>query len=63
MLDDAGIAAQLALARPLAETASALVDAANEAGGRDNVSALLVQVGPPQPTGWAARLVRRMTGG
>jgi protein phosphatase len=63
MLDDAKIAAHLAAERPLGEIASALVDAANEAGGRDNVSALLVQVGAPQPAGWAARLVRRMTGG
>lgn len=63
MLDDAKIAEHLAVSRPLGETASALVDAANEAGGRDNVSALLVQVGAPQPAGWAARLVRRMTGG
>src|SRR3954471_6515972 len=37
MLDDPAIAAHFTVARPLAETASALVDAANEAGGRDNV--------------------------
>jgi protein phosphatase len=63
MLDDAAIAAHFAAGRPLAETASLLVDAANEAGGRDNVSALLVQVGTPQSPGWAARLVRRLQGG
>ena len=39
------------------------VRSANEAGGRDNVSALLVQVGTPQSPGWAARLVRRLHGG
>jgi serine/threonine protein phosphatase PrpC len=63
MLDDVSIADHLAAQRPLAETASTLVDAANEAGGRDNVSALLLQVGTPQSPGWAARLVRRLQGG
>jgi protein phosphatase len=62
MLDDDAIAARFALARPLGETASALVDAANEQGGRDNVSALLLQVGTPQSPGWAARLVSRLKG-
>jgi len=56
------IAALLAQGRPLGETASALVDAANEQGGRDNVSALLLQVGTPQSPGWAARLVSRLKG-
>jgi len=63
MLDDAKISAHLAAGKPLGEVASALVDAANEAGGRDNVSAILVQVGSPQSPGWAARLVRRLQGG
>jgi len=63
MLDDAAIATHCATARPLVEIASALIDAANEAGGRDNVSALLIQVGTPQSPGWAARLVRRLQGG
>ena len=63
MLDDAAISAHFGAGKPLGETASLLVDAANEAGGRDNVSALLVQVGTPQSPGWAARLVRRLHGG
>ena len=63
MLDDSAIAAECAVARPLGETASALVVAANERGGRDNVSAVLVQVGTPQSPGWAARLVNRLKGG
>jgi len=63
MLDDAALAAHLGAGRPLGETASGLVDAANEAGGRDNISALLVQVGTPQSPGWTARLVRRLQGG
>jgi len=62
MLADDAIAALLAQGRPLGETASALVDAANEQGGRDNVSALLLQVGTPQSPGWAARLVSRLKG-
>jgi len=62
MLDDPAIAAHLSQARPLVETASALIDAANEAGGRDNVSALLLQVGSLQSPGWAARLVNRLKG-
>ncbi|MET0383796.1 MAG: protein phosphatase 2C domain-containing protein [Burkholderiaceae bacterium] len=63
MLDDAAIASHFVAGRPLAEIASALVDAANDAGGRDNVSTLLVQVGTPQSPGWAARLVKRLQGG
>jgi PPM family protein phosphatase len=63
MLDDAAIAAHLGAGKPLEETVSVLVDAANEAGGRDNISALLVQVGTPQSPRWAARLVRRLQGG
>ena len=63
MLDDAAITAHFVAGKPLGETATLLVDAANEAGGRDNVSALLVQVGTPQSPGWAARLVRRLQGG
>ena len=60
MLDDGAITAHVAAGKPLVETATLLVDAANEAGGRDNVSALLVQVGTPQSPGWAARLVKRL---
>ena len=63
MLDDGAIAALVADPRSLGDTASALVDAANERGGRDNVSALLLQVGTPQSPGWAARLVSRLKGG
>ena len=63
MLDDAAIALHLGAGRPLGVTVSLLVDAAKEPGGRDNISALLVQVGTPQSPGWAARLVRRLQGG
>jgi protein phosphatase len=63
MLDDAAIAAHLVAPGTLADKAGALVDSANEAGGRDNVSTLLLQVGNPQSPGWAARLKRRLQGG
>jgi protein phosphatase len=63
MLDDAAINAHFMAGKSLSETASLLVEAANDAGGRDNVSAVLVQVGTPQSPGWAARLVRRLQGG
>lgn len=43
MLDDALIAATLAQPRSLQARADALIAQANEAGGRDNISALLVQ--------------------
>ena len=62
MLDDAAIGAHLAAGKPLPETSSSLVDAANAAGGRDNVSVVLLQVGTPQSPGWAARLMRRLGG-
>ncbi len=43
MLTDEAIATALADLNPLAQRAQRLVDAANAAGGRDNVSVLLVQ--------------------
>jgi protein phosphatase len=43
MLDDAGIA-QVLLAHDSLETSSrALIDAANDAGGKDNISVILVR--------------------
>jgi PPM family protein phosphatase len=41
MLTDERIAAVLVTAGTLTEKASALVDAANDAGGRDNISVIL----------------------
>ena len=43
-LDDEGIEALLAAGAPAADTASALVQAALESGGRDNVTVVLVDV-------------------
>ncbi|MDP9124554.1 MAG: protein phosphatase 2C domain-containing protein, partial [Pseudomonadota bacterium] len=60
MVSEARIGEIMRDAGGLGEAGRALVAAANEAGGRDNVSALLVQVGTPQSPGWAARLVRRL---
>lgn len=44
MLDDAAIAAQLRAHDRLGEAGGALVEAANAAGGRDNISLVLVRV-------------------
>lgn len=44
-LDDAAIAALLAQRRPLEETADRLVEAANAAGGLDNITVVLARVG------------------
>lgn len=45
MLDDQCLCARTAAQATLIEVASGLVDAANEAGGRDNVSVVLMRVG------------------
>ena len=44
MLDDESIAQLLMSAETLPEAASALIDAANEAGGKDNISVVLARV-------------------
>ena len=44
MLDDESIAQLLMGAETLPEAASALIDAANEAGGKDNISVVLARV-------------------
>lgn len=44
MLDDESIAQLLMSAETLPEAASALIDAANDAGGKDNISVVLVRV-------------------
>ncbi|MCS4511251.1 PP2C family protein-serine/threonine phosphatase [Xylophilus ampelinus] len=60
MLNDAEIAAILGAGMPMESTAAALVDAANAAGGRDNVSVLLAQAeGASPPLGRWARLLGR----
>lgn len=47
MLTDDDMAQQLALPIPLQARAKSLVDAANAAGGRDNIAVVLVQAKPP----------------
>lgn len=49
MLDDGAIASLLADGASLAQKASRLVEHANAAGGRDNISVLLVQAGTGMP--------------
>lgn len=46
MLDDEGILAHLLASDSLPTAAKALVDAANEAGGRDNISVILARAKP-----------------
>ncbi len=54
MLDDAQLARLLARPGPLDETAAALVAAANAAGGRDNISLVLIRAPAPtvRPRSW-----------
>jgi serine/threonine protein phosphatase PrpC len=50
MLDDESISQLLMGAEALPEAATALVDAANDAGGKDNISVVLARVrGPAGP--------------
>lgn len=51
MLDDGRIEMLLATTTVLDDTCRALVDAANAAGGRDNISLVLIHVRPQQPPG------------
>lgn len=57
MLKDEEIKQRLlaGLETPLASLAQQLIDAANEAGGRDNVTVMLVKAGelPPAPANWS----------
>jgi protein phosphatase len=58
MVDDASIARIIATTDALEHKASALVDAANEHGGRDNISVLMVEVAEePEKRGLIARLL------
>jgi protein phosphatase len=50
MLDDESISQLLQTSDVLGEVAAALVDAANDAGGKDNISVVLARVrGPAGP--------------
>ena len=51
MLTDGEIAQILGVSAPLTETSQALVDAANAAGGRDNISVILAQSDGEPPAG------------
>ncbi len=53
MLDDDAISQLMQGAAGLEEAASALVEAANEAGGKDNISVVLARVRGPSSTGRA----------
>ena len=58
MVDDSSIARIISGQPDLPSRARALVDAANEAGGRDNISVLLVEVSDaPEKKGLIARLL------
>jgi protein phosphatase len=47
MLDDESIAQLLMGAETLPEAAGALIDAANDAGGKDNISVVLARLSGP----------------
>ena len=53
MLDDESIAQLLINAETLPQAAGALVDAANNAGGKDNISVVLVRVRGPSGMAWS----------
>jgi len=58
MLEDADIAATLrAGARHLGAAATALVQRANDSGGQDNVSVILVRIGGGPAPGWLSRVI------
>lgn len=58
MVDDAAIARIVAAPAELEQKASQLIDAANENGGRDNISVLMVEVGETaEKRGLIARLL------
>lgn len=58
MIDDERIAALLAAPEPLPQKGQALIDAANERGGRDNISVILVQASSqPVRRGLLSRLL------
>ena len=60
MLADDDIAAVLAAGMTLEETAQRLIDLANERGGRDNVSVIVVKAHePPNKSGVMAKLLRK----
>ena len=64
MVEDAEIEATLrARAADLDAAAATLVQQANDAGGRDNVSVILVRIGPPLKPGWLARARAWLRGG
>ena len=58
MIDDAAIARIIAMESSLEQKAIQLVDAANESGGRDNISVLMVGVSDSaEKRGLIARLL------
>lgn len=58
MVDDASIARIISTGEGLEQKAAALVEAANENGGRDNISVLLIEVAEaPEKRGLIARLL------
>ncbi len=61
MLDDAQIESLLSTAEPLQAKVDALIARANQNGGKDNVSVILMRE-VAQRGGWASRLVRKLQG-
>jgi serine/threonine protein phosphatase PrpC len=61
MLDDAQIEATLAGQESLAAKAALLIERANQNGGKDNVSVILMREAVTR-SGWASRLVKRIQG-
>lgn len=59
MLSDAQMEAVLASDEPLLARAQKLVDQANEHGGKDNISVVLMREATESEKGWARRLVSR----
>ncbi|QTD45577.1 Stp1/IreP family PP2C-type Ser/Thr phosphatase [Ottowia testudinis] len=60
MLSDEDIAAVLAAGEPLEQTTQRLIDLANQRGGRDNVSVIMVKAHePPKKTGVMSKLLRK----
>ena len=62
MVTDAEMESILAVNESLTGRAQRLVDTANGNGGKDNISVILMRASVEPPTGWAAKLMRRLHG-
>jgi len=63
MTPDAQIAAVLAEPLTAQQACERLVQLANELGGEDNISVILIRLQPPPPPNWWKRAWQSLSGG